>query len=163
MQLNLRNGAFNFFLLAMLIIGSSCRPPKATKTFSRAFEGGYDPEGALRQQGYALQTGPGRNGVRNPEAGYGWQSWQGILTAPKARSGCETAAAIVRDSLNSALNGNCLDELTRQSTRSPGQPLTGLLRYNKDGMHGDVHVWLIPNASETTISYVIFVREERMK
>jgi hypothetical protein len=64
--------------------------------------------------------------------------------------------------LNKALGTNCHDELTRQPGRSRGQPFHGLLRYNQDGMHGDVQVWLIPDTSETNISYVIFVREERI-
>jgi hypothetical protein len=158
-----RHEGVSITLIVLLALIAGCSPTTATKKFSRAFEGGYDPEAGLRQRGHVVRTGTGRNGVQNAKAGYAWQSWQGVLTAPKESGGCEAAAVIVRDSLNKVLGGSCLDELTQQPGRARGQPLSGLLRYNQDGMHGDVHVWLIPDTSETTISYVIFVREEKMK
>jgi hypothetical protein len=70
---------------------------------------------------------------------------------------------LILDELNKALTGTSLDELTVRAGRSEGQPLTGMLRYNKDRVHGDMHVWLTPDASNAAVCYVIFLREERLR
>ena len=97
------------------------------------------------------------------DSGYGWQSWCGVLTGPQKQPDCAAIAVLIRDTLNKTLSGGSLDELTGGLARSEGSPLTGMLRYNKDGVHGDMHVWLMPNATNSAVSYVIFVREERLK
>jgi hypothetical protein len=150
-----------FSLLATLaFFATSCS--RSTK-FSTVLDGGYDPVAAFRQQGYTVQNEARGEGIRNAEYGYGWQSWCGVLTGTQKQAKCEAIAVLIRDELNRALSGGSLDELTVGAARSDGHPLTGMLRYNKDSMHGDVHVWLIPDASNTTVTYVIFVREERLK
>ena len=154
-------------LTGLLFVVAACTPrsssPKAGSTrFSSAFDGGYDPEAALQREGYVIQNDKDRSKTANPTVGYAWQSWDGTLTTPAGKPGCESVAVIIRGALNKALAHDSLDELTTQH-REKGHPLSGMLRYNKDGMHGDVHVWLIPDESETTIRYVIFVREEILK
>ena len=86
-----------------------------------------------------------------------------VLTHTSVPASCEAVAAMVRDELNRTLGGTSLDELTSRAERSKGQALTGMLRYNKDAVHGDMHVWLTPIASNAAVSYVIFVREEQSK
>lgn len=69
---------------------------------------------------------------------------------------------VVRDELNRVLGETTLDDLTNEHYLD-GEPLRGMLIYNTDMVHGDMHVWLTPCASNTLISYVIHVREERLK
>jgi hypothetical protein len=150
-----------FSLLAMLaLFATSCS--RSTK-FSTVLEGGFDPVVTFRQQGFTIQTGARGEGIRNAQYGYGWQSWCGVLSGTQKQSDCEAIAVLIRDTLNRTLSGGSLDELTVGATPSEGSPLTGMLRYNKDSVHGDMHVWLMPNATNAAVSYVIFVREERLK
>jgi hypothetical protein len=126
-------------------------------------DGGFDPAATFRQHGYTVQTEARGEGIRNTEYGYGWQSWCGVLTSSEKPATSEAIAVLIRDELNKVLNGISLDELTVRAGRSEGQPLTGMLRYNKDRVHGDMHVWLTPDASNAAVCYVIFLREERLR
>lgn len=101
--------------------------------------------------------------LRNSRHGYGWQSWCGTIVADRPLLSCESVAILIRDDLNRAMNASCRDELTARQEPPVTKPLTGLLRYNKDGMHGDVHVWLIPDPEDVTVDYTIFVREEPLE
>lgn len=149
-------------LVTLALLAVSCsRSPSSTK-FSTVLDGGYDPVTAFRKHGYTVHTEAGGEGVRNAEYGYRWVSWCGILTGTQKRPDCAAIAVLIRDELNRALGNRSADELTDKSS-SDGQPLTGMLQYNKDSVHGDVHVWLMPNATNAGVSYVIFVREERLK
>lgn len=150
-------------LVLLFILAAPIARGASSGKFSSLFEGDYDPEAALKQKGYSVDAGPRGNQTRNPQADYAWQSWMGVMTVPKEGGGGEAAAVILRDALNKALNNSCQDELTQPSGRPPGEAISGLLRYNKDGMHGDAHVWLIPGAAAGTISYVVFLREEKLK
>jgi hypothetical protein len=150
-----------FAMLTLLaLLATSCS--RSTK-FSPVLDGGYDPVAAFRKQGYTVQIEARGEGIRNAEYGYAWQSWCGTLTGTQKPSDCGAIAALIRDELNRTLSGSSLDALTVEPTRSAGQPLTGMLRYNKDSVHGDMHVWLMPDVANATTSYVIFVREERLK
>ena len=144
--------------LTMLIPGCS-----RTTKFSTVLDGGFDPVGQFRKHGYAVQTQTRGEGTRNAEWGYAWQSWCGLLTRTNELANAEAVAVLIRDELNRSLNGNSLDELTGRPGRSNGQSLTGMLRYNKEAVHGDMHVWLTPVTSNAGVSYVIFVREERLR
>jgi hypothetical protein len=145
-------------LLTAVISGCS-RPTK----FSTVLDGGFDPVREFRKLGYAVQTETRGEGIRNSDGGYAWESWCGVLARTNELTTCKEVAVVIRDGLNRSLNGSSLDELTVRAGRANDQPLTGMLRYNKDAVHGDMHVWLTPVASNTGVSYVIFVREERLK
>jgi len=147
-------------LLATLAVCTvSCR---RTAKFSTVLEGGFDPVAAFRQHGYIIQSEARGEGIRNEANGYAWQSWCGVTTRTQSQAGTEAVAFLIRDELNRALSGDVLDELTGRAGPSEAQPLTGMLRYNKDHVHGDLHAWLMPVASNA-VSYVIFVREEQLK
>ena len=143
--------------LALFLTGCS----RSTE-FSTVLEGGFDPAAAFRQHGYAVQTDARGEGIRNSPHGYGWGSWCGIVTDASEPAPCNALAVVIRDELNTVLSGTSLDELTAQAQRPEGQPLTGMLRYNKGSVHGDMHVWLTPMGTNSIISYVIFLREERL-
>lgn len=155
---------FPRFLLASLLswalVPTGCQRPFA---FSPVLEGGFDPIGAFRRHGYGVQADARGEGIRNAEAGYGWQSWCGILVHEDGSADVNAVARIVRDEVNVALKGEALDELTDR--RAPGRPasapLTGLLRYNHGQVHGDLHVWLTPIPSNAAVAYVLYVREDR--
>lgn len=150
-----------FALLAVLaLLATSCG--RSTK-FSTVLEGGFDPVATFRQQGYIIQTEARGESIRNAEYGYGWQSWCGVLTGAEKRPDCAAIAVLIRDTLNKTLGAGSLDELTVGAGHSEADPLTGMLRYNKDSVHGDMYVWLMPNRTNAAVSYVIFVREERLK
>jgi hypothetical protein len=144
-------GAFILLIVGVVSCG------KSKYSFSSVHDG-FDPESGFRQHGFTVnrETHSG-SGVSNPVYGYAWTSWQGVLTT-SGTNGCEAAANLLRDSLKT-VNGSFGDELC-SSDRSKGQPIVGMLMYNKDKMHGEIHIWLMPDATETTISYVIFLREE---
>src|SRR5258705_6681300 len=144
-----------YLATALTVFITGCRRP--TK-FSTVLDGGFDPVREFRKHGYTVQAEGRGEGIRNAEYGYGWQSWCGVLTRTNEPASCAAVAVVIRDELNRSLSA--LDELTVQAGRSDGQPLTGMLRYNKDAVHGDVHVWLTPITSNAAVSYVIFVREE---
>ena len=147
-------------LTALALFATSCS--RSTK-FSAVLDGGFDPVATFRQHGYTVQNEARGEGISNEVHGYGWQSWCGVLGGTQKEARGEAVAVLIRDELNRALNGSSLDELTVRASRSEGHPLTGMLRYNKDGVHGDMHVWLVPDATNSAVSYVIFVREERLK
>ena len=152
---------FSFLLFAIFaLFATSCS--RSTK-FSTVLDGGFDPVATFRQQGYTIQTDARGEGIRNAEYGYGWQSWCGVLTGAQKQPDCAAIAVLIRDTLNKTLSSGSLDELTVGAARSEGSPLTGMLRYNKDSVHGDMHVWLMPDTTNAAVSYVIFVREERLK
>ena len=154
------NRVFISLFAALSLVAVSCN--ESTK-FSTVLDGGYDPVAAFRKQGYTVQAEANGARIRNAEHGYGWQSWCGSLTGAQKPLDCSAIASVIRDELNRALSDSSLDELTVGSPSVAGQPLTGMLRYNKDHMHGDLHVWLIPDASNTTVSFAIYMREERLK
>lgn len=140
----------------MIFVAGCSRSAK----FSTVLEGGFDPVGEFHKHGYTVETETRGEGIRNAKSGYAWQSWCGVLSQTNEHATCEAVAVIIRDELNRSLMGGSLDELTQRSGRSVGQPLTGMLRYNKDAVHGDMHVWLTPISSTAAVSYVIFVRED---
>ena len=87
------------------------------------------------------------------------------------RSGDEIRSAVVRfwypqsakTGAQKPVSQNRRYELTVGAGHSEADPLTGMLRYNKDSVHGDMYVWLMPNRTNAAVSYVIFVREERLQ
>ena len=147
-------------IATLALFATSCS--RSTK-FSTILEGGFDPEAVFRQHGYTVQNETRGEGIRNPVYGYGWGSWCGVLTGTQQQVGCETVATLIRDELNKTLGHGALDELTVGSPHSEGHALTGMLLYNQDKVHGDMYVWLTPAVSNTAVSYVIFLREERLK
>lgn len=88
---------------------------------------------------------------------------RGLLTGPQKQADCAAVAVLIRDTLDKTLGHVSHDELTVGAPRSEHQPLTGMLLYNKDSVHGDMYVWLMPIATNAAISYTIFLREERLK
>ena len=156
-----KSHAFLSLLALLFLVATSCR--RSTTKFSPVLEGGFDPVATFRQQGYTIQTEARGEGIKNAEHGYGWQSWCGVLTGEEKQPDRAAIAVLIRDALNQTLSSSSLDELTVGATRSEGNALTGMLRYNKDGVHGDMHVWLMSNGTNAAVSYVIFVREERLK
>jgi hypothetical protein len=149
-------------LIATLVLfATSC---SHSTTFSTVLEGGFDPEATFRQHGYTIQNEARGEGIRNSVYGYGWGSWCGNLTGTnQQRVGCEAVATLIRDELNKTLGHGSLDQLTVGAPRPEGHALTGMLLYNQDQVHGDMYVWLTPAVSNSAISYVIFLREERLK
>lgn len=131
-------------------------------SFSPVLEGGFDPVALFRQSGFNVATQARGEAIRNPVNGYAWQSWCGVITAERPR-GTGAIAALIRDELNRVLQSSALDELTPRESDSPQDPLSGMLRYNAGQAHGDMHVWLVPGSASNSLSYVIFVREERLK
>jgi hypothetical protein len=148
-------------VIGALVWTTGCSRSSPLK-FSAVLEGGFDPIAMFRQSGFKVETQVRGEGIRNPVKGYGWQSWCGVITSERAR-GNGAIAALVRDELNRVIQGSSLDELTIREPDSPEEPLSGMLRYNSGQAHGDMHVWLVPGISSNTVSYVIFVREERLK
>ena len=148
-----------FLFITLGIFAVSCS--RSTK-FSSILDGGFDPVAIFSQSGYTVQNEGAGEGIRNAVYGYGWQSWCGILTSGQKQADCESVAAVIRDGLNKTLSGVSLDELT-VAPHSAGHPLTGMLQYNKDSVHGDMYVWLTPVATNAAVSYTIFLREERLK
>ncbi|MEI8379491.1 MAG: hypothetical protein WCJ09_05150 [Planctomycetota bacterium] len=153
----------SLFLLVMILSMTFVASCSRSTKFSTVMEGGFDPVAAFRQQGYTIQAETRGEGVRNAEYGYGWQSWCGVLSEGEKRPECSAIAVLIRDALNQSLSGGSHDELTVGPPRSDGQPISGMLRYNKNDVHGDMHVWLMPDATTAAVSYVIFVKEERLK
>ncbi len=156
--------AHNYVIITLItaatVFATGCS--RSTK-FSTALEGAFDPEAMFRQQGYTLQNQTRGEGIRNPVYGYGWGSWCGVVMSASKPMTCDAVAVLMRNELNKVLSRTSLDELTVRTGRPEGQPLTGMLLYNKDSVHGDMHVWLTPVGTNAAISYVIFLREERLK
>lgn len=148
------------WIAVLALITTSC---SRSTEFSPVLDGGFDPVAAFRKQGYTVQIEARGEGIRNPKHGYAWQSWCGTLTGTQNPADFGAIAVLIRDELHRTLSGSFLDELTVGRMPSAGQPLTGMLRYNKDEVHGDMHVWLMPDVTNRTTSYVIFVREERLE
>ena len=163
MELTLKHYTNIVAAIAAACLAAGCAPSATSSQFSPVLSGGFDPADALRKQGYTLQTEGQGDSTRNPVQGYGWQSWCGIVTGSGKEIQSKTIAGLLRDELNRVINGNALDELTTNADPSSERPMGGMLRYNKDGMHGDMHVWLIPDPAETSVSFDIFVREERLR
>ena len=163
MELTLKHYTNIVAAIAAACLAAGCAPSATSSQFSPVLSGGFDPADALRKQGYTLQTEGGGDSTRNPVQGYGWQSWCGVVTGNGKPIQSKTIAGLLRDELNRVINGNALDELTTNADPSSERPLAGMLRYNKDGMHGDMHLWLIPDPAETSVSFVIFVREQRIR
>ena len=127
-------------------------------TFSKVFSR-FDPEAEFARLGFLVDadTEGGRLSARYL---YGWKPKQGSVQLPAGATGCETVAAAIRRSLDRVLDAECVDELNGPRQRRRGQPLYGMLRYETDGMHGQIYVWLFPDESETRINYAILLREE---
>ena len=145
--------------LIPLLVLTSCGQHAHPAKFSSVSEGGFRPESSFREHGYGVKNAS-HQGVSNPVALYQWHSWQGVLTLPESSYGCDVVAVAVRDALNQALGGSCHDELTGPGIPNPVGK-AGQLMYLKDGLSGEVHVWLFAGASEGTVSYAIFLREQK--
>jgi len=161
-RLSLQEGIVSALLFVCLIIGvMGC---KRDYKFSSIHNDGFGLESSLRQQGFVVTEFP-CEGVSNATYGYAWRSWQGFAVSTGSNL-CEKVALVVRDSLNKALNGVSHDELTDKIGRernSKGGAISGMLRYNKAQMHGDLFVWLTPDEVGQKINYVVFLREEPVK
>ncbi len=122
-------------------------------------EGGFSPESCLVERGYALKNAPSQ-GTSNLATLVRCHSWQGVVTVTGTTNSCEAVAVAIRDALNKSLGGVCRDELVNTV---PPHPVgkAGQLLYRKDGMQGEVRVWLFGAPSESEVRYVIFLREER--
>jgi hypothetical protein len=145
-------------LLFPLLLSTSCRPAARPAKFSSVSEG-FSPESTFKELGYTVRSAPDY-GVSNPLQLYCSHSWQGVLIVPDSTNHCETVATVIRDALNRSLGGVCHDELTGPGIPNPiGK--SGRLLYLKDGMQGEVHVWLFGEPSEATVSYAISLNEKR--
>jgi hypothetical protein len=145
-----------WLLLAALCL-TSCARKSGPVSFSSVSEGGFRPETSFIERGYSLKHASNQ-GVSNPATFVQWHSWQGLVTIPGVTNCCEAVAITIRDALNKSLGDVCRDELT--STSNPiGK--RGQLLYLKDGMRGEVHVWLFGAPTEAEVSYAILLREER--
>lgn len=123
----------------------------------------FDPEAGIRKLGYIVENTPDNSAVVNPKVGYALRSWQGILrTNDNRAAGCDPVVVRIRDSLAEATGGGFHDELT-WSDRPKGKPRCGVLSYVIGRRQGQVRVWLIPDSMETTINYVIFLREDCLR
>src|SRR5665213_881186 len=154
------NTAILFLVSTLVIFSTSC---SRSAKFSPMLDGGFDPVAALRQHGYTLQNTARGEGQRQPESEYAWKSWCGFITCTQKPIGCEAIAQVISGEHNKTLRGSCDQLCVGPSPRSEGQPLTGDLIYNQAGVHGQMHIWLIPNTTNAAISYVIFLREDRLK
>lgn len=153
---------FALGIVALTLVLAGCSRPESVQ-HSSAYAA-FSPEEGLRQQGYKVESFADRHGQNNPATGSASRSWQGVLVAEREEAkGCTVVAGCIRDALEKALGNKCRDELTLPSDGRPGQPLCGLLIYSKDGHHGEARVWLIPDESESRVSYVIFLREGDLK
>ncbi len=156
-----QNAHFVFAVMALCFVAHGCADKKSDYKFSGAIEGGSDPVAAFRNDGLTISAEAEGERIRNPAFGYGWQSWCGTVTSNTPPLTCKRIAELIRDDLKHAVGGMCLDELAvRSSLVVATKPLTGMLRYNKDQMHGDVFVWLIPDQTDGSIHYSIFIRED---
>lgn len=146
--------------LPFLLLGlPGCGPQVRPARFSSVSEGGFSPESSFVERGYALENAPDQ-GTSNPATLIRCHSWQGVVTVPGSTNSCEAVAIAIRDALNKSLGGVCRDELVNIGPPNPvGR--AGQLLYHKDGMQGEVRVWLFGMPSERQVRYVIFLREER--
>lgn len=92
---------------------------------------------------------------------YGWRPYQGTLELPDDKASCELVAESIRLAVERRLGAPCQDELTPETQRPRGRPFYGMLRYEHQGMHGRVFIWLFPDESETRMSYAILIHEQR--
>lgn len=146
-------------LLFLLPALSSCRPPVGPARFSRVSEGGFSPESGFAARGYVLKSSS-NTGTANPVTMIRCHSWQGVVTVPGTTNGCEAVAVAIRDALNQSLGGWCQDELV-QMMQLNFFGKAGQLFYHKDGMQGEVRVWLFGTPSESEVRYVVYLREEK--
>jgi hypothetical protein len=148
--------------LGIIFLGASngCKWRPASYTFSPVIEGKFEPVKALETAGYEVKMRARGETVRNPTYGYGWQSWCGVVVSSDKPVACRAIAETVRDELDRAIESQSLDELTGRYDDQSLLPLSGMLRYNKGNMHGDVHVWLTPDSAQGSVNYVIYLREE---
>jgi hypothetical protein len=103
-----------------------------------------------------------QGGRVSPRELYGWRPLQGSLQLPSVTTGCEVVASAIRRALDRALMGDSVDELNQSHDRERGRPLYGMLRYESQGMRGQIYVWLFADRAETKINYAILLREEVM-
>jgi len=154
------------YVLAPLVLGLAalgCVRHIGNYAFSPVLEGGFDPVSALRRGGLKIDVEANGERLRNAVSGYGSQSWCGTVATDKPPLKCDSVAILIRDELNCAKGASCHDELTVKGETPATKPLTGMLQYNKDKMHGDVYIWLIPDQTAGTVHYAIFVREEPLE
>ncbi len=151
------------WLLALLLLGlGGCGPKGTPATFSIiSSEAGFNPETYFGERKYALKSSL-NYGVYNPATHVRRHSWQGVATVSGSTNGCEAVAIAIRDALNKSLGGVCHDELTGAGIPNP-MGKSGQLLYLKNGMQGEVHVWLFGSPAETSVSYAIFLHEERAR
>ena len=148
------------FLLPFLLLGlPGCSSESRPARFSSVSEGGFSPESSFIERGYALKNAPNQ-GTSNRATLVRCHWWQGVVTVPETTSGCEIVAGTIRETLNKALGGVCRDELSHIGPPNPVGK-SGRLFYFKDGMQGEVHVWLFGASSESAVRYAIFLREEK--
>jgi hypothetical protein len=154
------NTAIFFLLSTLVLFSTSC---SRSAKFSPMLDGRFDPEAAFRQNGYTLKNTAHGESIMLPKTESAWKSWYGSITSTQKQTRCAAIAGIISDQYNKTM-GNPFDQLCLgPSPRSKGQPLTGDLIYNLAGVHGEMHLWLIPDNTNAAISYVIFLREDRLK
>jgi len=144
----------------LVLFSTSC---SRSAKFSPMLDGGFDPEVAYRQQGYTLQNPAHQEGLKQPGAVYAWKSWCGCITGTQRPIGCEAIAQVIGGECHKTLAGAGDQLCVGPNPRSEGQPLIGDLIYNRAGVQGQLHVWLIPNPTNAAISYVIFLSENRLE
>jgi hypothetical protein len=151
-------------LAALIMAGVVTALRRPGRPYSNVFAG-FDPVALLGSQpGYRVQGVSGWN-VFNTSRGYAFKEWRGIITTPNDPSVRQTIQDSIERYIAEECQGRChtqgsLAGMPHELPQVVGMPTHAVFVFNEGDRHGDLHVWLFPDSSGSTVGYAIFLREE---
>ncbi len=151
-------------IAAFILAGVATALRRPGRPYSKIFAG-FDPIALLGSKpGCQVQGVAGWN-VFNASRGYAFKEWRGIVTIPNDPSVRQTIQQAIEDYVARECQGRFHTEgslagMPHESPQITGMPTHALFMFNEGDRHGDLHVWLFPDSSASSVGYAIFLREE---
>ena len=117
----------------------------------------------LSEGRFRVQELPGER-TTNSATGRAQVIEHGIITSPASEFPCYRVYQLVKKCLDTAAGGSAHQEgWIPQAPEHPGGPVRITTFYNQGRRHGEMHLWLFPNADESQIHYALHLVEEPLR
>ncbi len=151
-------------IIALLLctLLTSCNKVSSTQQPSPAFKA-FDLSQVLTEGGFHLD-GFSDSSTTNPATGIAKQIRSGTFTAPASTFPCYKLFQLVKKHFDAASQGASGQEGWIPKTEEhPTEPVHIAMRYNQNGRHGELHLWLFPSENETKIGFALYLLEEPLR
>ena len=151
-------------LAALIMAGVATVLRRPGRPYSTVFAT-LDPVALLgSKSGYQVRVGASWN-VFNTSQGYAYKEWRGVVRAPGDPSLRQTIQSAIEAYIEKLSKGRCHTEgslITGEPYQSPTDddlPTHAVFMFNEDDRHGELHGWLFPDSSGSSVGFAFFLRD----